>query len=581
MKKYCVMLSLMLTMLFPSVKAEGLFLGYCDGKIGTDAMGMSGSNAVISEALLLQPKDLAGYGNLNITAINAGLIENAPSYPDSITVWVRSSREGANLASGTAEAKAGWNLVKLNQAIDIEPYKAAGLWIGFSFFQSTKKNVITFTPNTDEQSDCGWICKNSSWLDKSTTGVLPIEALIEGESLPTHNLTLLNAKANPDVVKIGTDIKMVATIRNNASADAVNPTIHYNIGNGAITGSFTTQMKISYREQAEVLFSIPSTSVTDECELTAKLTVTWTDGHADDFEADNSVETVLTFAKEVFLKAMLVEEGTGGWCGFCVRGIVGMKQMREKYPDRFIGIGVHNGDIYTVDNYDAWMTSKVTGFPSAIANRNGKVFDPNFKDMEELLSKAETLADCGIEVSATLAGSKLTFSSKVEFSKNITEKSYNVAYVVVEDKLPITQTNYYAGGSYGELEGFENMASKVKLQIDDVARGIYPSPLGVNYGFPAEIVKNATYQHTLEATMPEIADIANTFVVAILLDGKTGQVVNAAKGTLTPASAEQAAIDLISASRNASVTSYNLFGQPVSAAQKGLVLKSGQKMVIR
>ena len=42
-------------------------------------------------------------------------------------------------------------------------------------------------------------------------------------------------------------------------------------------------------------------------------------------------------------RVTVVEEGTGTWCGWCVRGIVALEYMRENYPDKFIGIGVHYG----------------------------------------------------------------------------------------------------------------------------------------------------------------------------------------------------------------------------------------------
>lgn len=39
---------------------------------------------------------------------------------------------------------------------------------------------------------------------------------------------------------------------------------------------------------------------------------------------------------------VVVEEGTGTWCGYCPRGTVAIKRMNEKYPDQFIGIAVQD-----------------------------------------------------------------------------------------------------------------------------------------------------------------------------------------------------------------------------------------------
>ena len=60
----------------------------------------------------------------------------------------------------------------------------------------------------------------------------------------------------------------------------------------------------------------------------------------------------ITRAESFYTRRMVVEEGTGAWCGWCVKGIVGLRYMNATYPDQFIGIAVHNGDMYTVNNYN-------------------------------------------------------------------------------------------------------------------------------------------------------------------------------------------------------------------------------------
>lgn len=577
MKQILLFLSILLSSLF-SAHAEQMYVGYCDGKIGSDAMGFSGKNATIAEAVFLRPSELSALSAGSITAIHAGLLENANAYPEKLTVWVRSELSGENIASGEGNAQGGWNLISLNSSVALSNYVETGLWIGFSFLQeSTKLNVITFTDNALGLTDCGWVSKNGNWSNKSASnGVLPIEALVEGD-LPQHNLSILSATATPDVVKLGDKMRFELTIRNNALQTAQKPVISYNIGNGAITGNYIVQSNLSIRQQTTVAINVASSAITEEGEYKAQFELQWADGSTDEDATDNTAEVTLTLAKNVFYRNMLVEEGTGSWCGWCVRGIVGLREMREKYPDRFIGIGVHNSDVYTVSNYDSWMSTKISGYPSALFNRDGSVYDPNFEEIENAFNSMNSVAEGGISVSANLNNSQLTFNSSTAFSKSMTGKSYKVAYVVVEDKLPITQKNYYAGGGYGAMGGFENMGSVTQIEIDDVARGIYPSPNGTSLNLPEQIVKDETYSHQLEVTMPTIANLDNVFVVAILIDGSTGEIVNAAKGAISQG---ESGLEQVEDTHETGVA-YNLYGQPLQRPGKGLILIDGKKKLVR
>jgi len=578
MKVYSVILSVLLSVLFSTAKADGVFIGYADGVIGSTLMGISASNATISEATFITPGQLSLLEKYQITAINAGIPVDATDLPDSLTVWVREGRGTANIASGKGVTKNGWNLIRLDSAINIKDYVEKGIWIGFSFKQASKKNIIAFADNPNKYTNCGWMGRNNTWYDKSSDkGILPIEAYVEGADLPQHNLTIVEAVATPDIVKLGEDIKFKVSVRNNANVTAQKPIIKYNIGDGAITGSYTIDQDIVYRQKATITFAVPSTAITEDRVLTAKLSLEWADGAVDEYLADNEASVTINLLEKVFYSTMLVEEATGAWCGWCVRGIVGLRSMREKYPERFIGIGVHNGDDYVVSAYNSWMSGQIKGYPSALINRNGEVYDPNFNEMETALKALSQVSEGGISVNATLKNGKITFNSTTSFCKNISDKAYKVAYVVVEDKLPITQTNYYSGGAYGEMGGFETMGKSANVNIDDVARGVYPSAAGTKIDIPAEIVKYAEYTHSLEATMPTYANLANVFVVAILLDGTTGQVVNAAKGELTV----DTDIQQVIGQKAEAVQYYNLLGQPVAAPQRGIMIVGNKKVILK
>ena len=64
---------------------------------------------------------------------------------------------------------------------------------------------------------------------------------------------------------------------------------------------------------------------------------------------------------------VVIEEGTGQWCGYCPMGILSFEYLKEIYPDQFIGIAVHNNDNMMVDEYDAGL--HFSQFPLGYANR--------------------------------------------------------------------------------------------------------------------------------------------------------------------------------------------------------------------
>lgn len=81
---------------------------------------------------------------------------------------------------------------------------------------------------------------------------------------------------------------------------------------------------------------------------------------------DATVSTgTLETLERVFRHGVLVEENTGRLCMNCPRGMVGMKELRDAYPEQMVGIAIHR---YNQNVYQA---------PMYLAE-----YDPKFKEME-------------------------------------------------------------------------------------------------------------------------------------------------------------------------------------------------------
>lgn len=558
--------------------AEGsLYLGYCDGQIAAQGSGLTGSNATISEAIRIPASTLASYVGCQISGINAGMT-NSSAYPEQLVGWISATQDGEKLATSTLDAPGkGWNTISLDT-----PYTITGqeeeLWIGFDFVQSKKLSVISFVGESNP--DGAFVAKNGKYTDYSTKGLgcLSLEAIVTGETLPVHDLTITSLRTVFDMTQIGEPIKTRVALRNNASADAVNPVIEYAL-NGQTVGTYTYPGTLAYRESANIALEIPTDGINKECEVEISVKASWADGIADDAPADNEAKLIATMVESVFYRTMVAEEGTGSWCGWCVRGLVGMKYMRETYPDQFIGIGVHNGDEYAVKAYDSWMSGKISGYPSAIVNRDGKVYDPNAQELERTLQAMNALAAMKIEPSVTFNAdsTKITVHTNTQFLVNNSAANYNVVYVVLEDKLPISQHNYYSGGGNGAMGGFEDMPSTADIEIDDVARGVYPAPAGQSGIIPEQIAAKEVYEYDYELELPVLNDLNNAWLAVLLIDNNNrGEIVQAAKCDLIKG--EGTGIRNL-ATEHRAVRAYDMMGRETNA--KGIQIRGGQVTFIR
>lgn len=558
------------------------YLGYCEGHIATSTeghlTGITGDGATLELGIRLPASMLTSYTGCQITGVNFGLPE-ADLYPDFATAWVRNSKEGANLVEGTnSPLSIGWNVIPTTKAYTITG-KEEELWIGVSFRQIRKLNILSFA-GTDSP-DGAWVAKNGKWTDYFSKhwGSLAVEAIVEGK-VPTRNLSLINVQPQQQFVEMGKDIVVTGSIKNNATETAKRPVIRYDVNNGLLTGEYVVPADIEFREAVDFSFGIPTTDVTDEITANVDLTLCWPDGGEDDGPEDNVASVQTELVREVFYRTMVVEEGTGAWCGWCVYGIVGLREMKAKYGDRFIGIAVHDGDQYVVGNYHSWLIPHFEGLPNCTVNRVGFNETPMFSNLENVYLHMNPIAEAGIDVTSSFANGKLVCEAETRFFASHTSSDYRVVFVVTENQLPILQTNYYAGNARGPMGGFENMESPVQINVDDIARAIFPSPTGVKGSIPATVEKGVGYGYRITATMPKYSKAENLEVIAILLNGKTGEAVQATKTEkIYGLNAEEPA-SIVTPTTPVDTRIFDLSGRRVDKPQSGrLYIQKGKKLI--
>lgn len=264
----------------------------------------------------------------------------------------------------------------------------------------------------------------------------------------------------------------------------------------------------------------------------------------DDLLANNTLTAQLLCVNEIFGKNVVYEEGTGTWCGWCPRGLVGLNTMAHNYTDgTWIGIGVHNGDPMTVPEYDQGVGNFIGGYPSGVMNREN-VFDPGLSSLEPayLIAKQQIpLAKIGI-TSKTWDESTgdITVEATANFAMDMAGTSYNMAMIIVESGVTGTtsswnQSNYYSGGGNGDLIDWDgtnwadlpNPVPAADMVYNHVGRVLVGGWNGIPDIIPSDVVYGTSYSHEFSYTIDDSFDPAEVDIVVILLNANTGIIENA------------------------------------------------------
>ncbi len=270
---------------------------------------------------------------------------------------------------------------------------------------------------------------------------------------------------------------------------------------------------------------------------------------------ENNVNTLVVrgLDKAIPLK-MVVEEATGTWCGWCPRGAVNMELMREKYPDEFIGIAVHNEDPMMVQDYNDGLTALpgFGGFPSVVINRS-TIEDP--ADMETILLDNVRQENGPVEVSATgtFNDRTITVDASVDFNTQFLNEDLKLIAVLVEDGVKGTtsgynQTNYYANNAVGVMGGFETLPDPVpasQMVYNEVGRELIFGFEGRPNTFSTEINAGDFADLSFDVEVPAALNINNVYVVVMVADGQ-GTILGGAHTESKTVSSNDVNADLLS-----------------------------------
>ena len=270
-------------------------------------------------------------------------------------------------------------------------------------------------------------------------------------------------------------------------------------------------------------------------------------------DADNNNDTMSTSVmglSQVPIKRVMCEEGTGTWCGWCVRGIVGLLYMETNYPNDWIGVAVHGGNTnepMQVTGYSDVLGGMVSGFPTSFVNRQSDEVDPNNQDLESAYN-TEKAKVSPVDVDITNINwngttMEVTFDVNATFYTNMTSGDYNINAVIVEDGLTGTGTywdqhNYYSNNiDLIDVNGqnYKNLPDPIpasQMVYDHVARAILGGWGGNTGDIPAAITDGTTYTHSYTYTVT--GNQYKTKLVGFVIDNNTGEILNSIEKNIIP-----------------------------------------------
>ncbi len=368
-----------------------------------------------------------------------------------------------------------------------------------------------------------------------------------------------------------TSINIGGTIFNNGGTNITSCTIKYDDGTGPVSYTFNSTITPA----GTATFTCPTPYNLGATAGSHPITV-WVELPNDANHNNDTLHTILTGAMFIPVHKVTVEEETGTWCGWCVRGIVFMDSLKAAYPNTTELVAVHNADPMTVTAYDAGATSfpNFSGFPSIEVDRKS-LDDPSAIFDEYNAHIADfAVADITATSSFNWTTHVATINASAHFAVPIAPATgaYNLAMVITEDQVHSTasttwdQHNYYSstnqniylpsGGSGYFFQSLTDPVPAAQMYYPDVARAISGTYTGTAGSLPATIAAGATQNYTFSYTVPTGQNFNKMKAIILLVNTTSGQILNANHADLVSTGIDEV---------NSSLSSINVYPNPFSS----------------
>lgn len=377
------------------------------------------------------------------------------------------------------------------------------------------------------------------------------------KSLASNDVQLVSAKLNRYAAMNSTNT-LNLTVKNTGINPVTNLTINWNDGETDHIVTVNKNIAVGATGTVNHPTTVQYSTVVDK---NITITITQVNGVADSFPANNTGAKKFNTVSQASKKRVLIEEGTGTWCGWCPRGAVALDYMDANFADDYVGVAVHNGDPMVLTAYD--NGADFSGFPGMNVDRVVLGADVSQGSMSSNVNSRKTLTTpVSIEANGSVTGSNIIINANATFRTNLSSANYRLGVIISENNVTGTasgykQTNYYAGGNNGPMGGYESLPSSVpanQMVYQHVGRALLGGYQGQVDSVPANITDGQTITYTFNYTVPATSNINNMHAVIVLIDQETGEVLNARSADLAT----------LAVSQNTVATTFEIYPNPTS-----------------
>ena len=554
---------------------------FSENDFSTADLTIGTGKAMTLMAAIYVPANHEQLGNANIIAARVYLASNVVSTLSGLKIWVsktlpQKASDADVVLSTLGTLTAGANDFKLRS-----PYAVnnEGFYIGYSVKSTTGYFIRSGGKDAPNAFLVGNPEEGMAWTDLNGNGLgkLAFQILVQDGNFQDNCVTVDDFEQN--VVVQGQQVNVPIKITNQGANDV--SSISYTIGTDG--GSTTEEKTVSVGPLALNDFTtlnIPFASDEQARKLQKTFTVTQVNGNPNTAKKSSGQGFLISVKKKQSVTPV-IEEFTGTWCGWCPRGIVGMDKVHEAYGDQVVQIAAHSGDIMAISEYQPVINTYTEGYPISITDRR-YVADPSYSTLVATLNKAfARVAQGSIDLQAEWSSNfktKVVFNTTTRFSYNDDDGQYGIAYLLVEDGLTGTgsnwsQTNYYSGQTVGgDMTWWCQAASTVTgITYNHVVVAGWEALNGVNGSVNPTIVADEEQEYSYSASISGkslIQDKTKLKAVVLLIDRATGTIVNAAQSAIADFGTAVSTVQ--GAEKNAQRDVYDLSGRKLSISQKGI-----------
>ncbi|MDL2221457.1 C10 family peptidase [Parabacteroides sp. OttesenSCG-928-N08] len=311
-----------------------------------------------------------------------------------------------------------------------------------------------------------------------------------------------------------------------------------------------TTVKVSYQGKEETQLFVQKIGTNESFNFVLDQPIESVAGESTPYiitmECDNGfsaqIEGVVRHPATHYSRRFVAEMLVATWCGYSVSAIDGAQRIGEKYGDSFIPIMVHIGDIM-VDSYYA-ESLNLDNTPSGRFNRSETVHGTYFSWLDHHLKQEQFQKSfAGVSLKGEFTSptkEKITATVRTTFSYSFTDEEYRYAFVLVENNVAVDdpaydQANFTSGQIVYEEKQFETMPpiiSSIDLPHQHVARALFEYH-GIEGSVPRKVKNGVPVEYSYTFDLPESVLNKNEIeVIALLIDCKTGEIINAARTPL-------------------------------------------------